>query len=61
MAPVPARSELMILRVLLAIVLPPAAVLMREGISQHFWINLGVTVFGYFPGLFHALTVFAPW
>lgn len=43
--------------VILAIILPPVAVLIKVGLGVHFWINLVLTVLGYFPGAFHALWV----
>ena len=46
-----------ILMVILAIVLPPVAVLVKLGMTTHFWINLVLTILGYFPGAFHALWV----
>jgi uncharacterized membrane protein YqaE (UPF0057 family) len=46
-----------ILLVILAIVLPPVAVFFKLGITPHFWINIVLTVLGYFPGAFHALWV----
>jgi uncharacterized membrane protein YqaE (UPF0057 family) len=46
---------MMILKVILAIVLPPAAALWQVGFTTHFWINLLLTLFGWFPGMVHAL------
>lgn len=44
-----------ILKVIVAILLPPVAAAMEVGISKHFWINLLLTILGYLPGLIHAL------
>lgn len=46
-----------IVRLLCAIFLPPLGVLLQEGLGPHFWINIILTLFGYFPGLIHAVYV----
>lgn len=46
-----------ILRVLLAIVLPPLGVFFEVGIGKHFWLNVLLTLLGYVPGIVHALYV----
>ena len=47
-----------ILRIVLTIVVPPLGVLLTVGIgSKHFWLNILLTVFGYFPGLVHGIWV----
>lgn len=46
-----------ILRILLAIFLPPVGVFFQVGIGMHFWINLILTFFGYIPGIIHAIWV----
>ncbi|HEX8923631.1 MAG TPA: YqaE/Pmp3 family membrane protein [Patescibacteria group bacterium] len=46
-----------LLLILLAIVLPPAAVFLKVGITIQFWINLILTILGYVPGIIHALWV----
>ena len=46
-----------ILQIILAIVLPPLAVLLRFGLSGQFLINLLLTILGYFPGLIHAFWI----
>lgn len=45
----------MILRILLAILLPPLGVLLTVGLGKHFWINLLLTILGYVPGIIHAV------
>lgn len=45
----------MILRILLAILLPPLGVLLTVGLGKHFWINLLLTILGYVPGIVHAV------
>jgi uncharacterized membrane protein YqaE (UPF0057 family) len=48
-----------ILRILLSILLPPIGVALEVGITKHFWINLILTIFGYVPGLVHAIYIIA--
>ncbi len=48
-----------IIPVLLSILFPPIGVAMRIGFRPHFWINLLLTLFGYVPGLVHAVWVLA--
>ena len=44
-----------IVKILLAIFIPPVAAVMQVGISTHFWINLALTLVGGIPGIIHAL------
>ena len=46
-----------ILLVVLAFLLPPAAVALRDGIGTSFIINLVLTLFMWIPGVIHALMV----
>lgn len=46
-----------IVRILLAIVLPPLGVFLEVGLGKHFWINILLTILGYIPGIIHALYV----
>lgn len=46
-----------ILRIILAIFLPPVGVFFQVGLTKHFWINLLLTLLGYIPGILHALWV----
>ena len=48
-----------LLRILLAIFLPPVGVLLTVGLGLHFWINILLTILGFFPGMVHALWVIA--
>ena len=43
--------------ILLAILLPPAAVYMVVGLTVHFWINIALTLLGYVPGIIHAFWI----
>jgi uncharacterized membrane protein YqaE (UPF0057 family) len=51
--------ELEILRIVLAIILPPLGVFLQVGLTKHFWINILLTILGYIPGLVHAVWVIA--
>ena len=44
-----------IIRILLAIVLPPLGVFLQVGIGLHFWVNILLTLLGYVPGIIHAI------
>jgi len=44
-----------ILKIILAIILPPVAAFMQVGLTAHFWINLVLCLFFVFPGVIHAL------
>lgn len=46
-----------VLLVVLAFLLPPAAVALRDGIGTSFVINLILTLFMWIPGVIHALMV----
>ncbi len=46
-----------IIRVLLAIFLPPVGVFLQVGLGIHFWLNILLTILGYVPGIVHAVWV----
>lgn len=46
-----------IIRVIIAILLPPLGVALEEGLSKHFFINIILTLLGYVPGIIHALWI----
>jgi uncharacterized membrane protein YqaE (UPF0057 family) len=46
-----------ILRILLAIVLPPVGVFLQVGLGLHFWLNILLTLLGYIPGIIHAVWI----
>lgn len=46
-----------IVRIIIAILLPPLGVFLQEGLGKHFWINIVLTIFGYIPGIIHALYI----
>lgn len=48
-----------VIRVLLAILLPPLGVFLQVGIGPQFWINIVLTLLGYIPGIVHAIWIIA--
>ncbi|WP_009631944.1 YqaE/Pmp3 family membrane protein [Synechocystis sp. PCC 7509] len=46
-----------IIRLLAAIFLPPLGVFLQVGIGTDFWINIVLTLFGYVPGIIHAVWI----
>ncbi len=48
-----------VLRVILAILLPPVGVFLKVGLGLHFWLNILLTLLGYIPGLVHAIWIIA--
>ena len=48
------------IRIVIAILLPPLGVFLQVGLGKDFWINLLLTIFGfYILGLVHAIWVIA--
>ena len=48
-----------LLRIIIAIILPPLGVFLQVGIGKHFWINIVLTLLGFIPGIIYALWVIA--
>lgn len=48
-----------LLRILIAILLPPLGVFLQVGIGKHFWLNILLTILGYIPGIVHAVYIIA--
>ncbi len=48
-----------IIRLILAILLPPVGVFLTVGIGGAFWLNILLTILGYIPGIIHAVWVIA--
>ena len=46
-----------LLRIIVAILIPPLGVFLQVGIGRHFWINVLLTILGYIPGIIHAVWV----
>ena len=51
------ENETNVVSLLLALFLPPVGVLLKTGVSGHFLLNIVLTLFGFFPGILHALWV----
>ncbi len=48
-----------LLRIVIAILLPPLGVFLQVGLGTQFWINVLLTILGYIPGIIHAVWVIA--
>lgn len=48
-----------LIRIILSVIIPPLGVFLQVGIGKHFWINIILTIFGYIPGLVHAVYIVA--
>ena len=46
-----------LLRIVIAVLLPPLGVFLQVGIGMQFWINIVLTILGYIPGIIHAIWV----
>lgn len=46
-----------ILLIIVSVLLPPLGVALHVGLRAEFWLNLVLTILGYFPGLIHAVYV----
>ena len=46
-----------LLRIVIAILLPPLGVFLQVGIGKQFWINVLLMLLGYLPGIVHAVWV----
>ena len=53
----PVGFDMDVLRILIAILLPPLGVFLQVGIGLHFWLNILLTLMGYIPGIVHAIWV----
>ena len=48
-----------VLKIILALILPPLGVLLEVGLGLHFWLNIVLTLFGFIPGIIHAVYIIA--
>ena len=46
-----------VLRIILSVIIPPVGVFLQVGLGLQFWINIVLTLLGYFPGLIHAVWI----
>ncbi len=44
-----------ILKIVLAVILPPLSVFLHVGINKHFWISIILTLIGVVPGMIYAI------
>ena len=47
------------LRLILSIIIPPLGRLLHGRSGLQFWLNILLTILGYFPGLIHAVWIIA--
>jgi uncharacterized membrane protein YqaE (UPF0057 family) len=48
-----------LLRIIIAVLLPPLGVFLQVGFRSPFWINILLTLLGYIPGIVHAVWIIA--
>ncbi len=48
-----------LLRIIIAILIPPLGVFLTVGLRGPFWINIVLSLLGYVPGIVHAVWVIA--
>ena len=48
-----------ILNLILSIILPPVGAFLQVGATKHFFINIILTLFGFLPGVAHAIWLVA--
>lgn len=48
-----------LVKILIAVLLPPLGVFLEVGLTKHFWLNLLLTLLGYLPGIIHAVYIIA--
>jgi len=46
-----------VVRILIAILIPPLGVFLQVGLGLQFWLNILLTILGYVPGIIHAIWV----
>jgi uncharacterized membrane protein YqaE (UPF0057 family) len=48
-----------LIRIILAILLPPLGVVLQVGFGGQVWLNIPLTLLGYIPGVVHAVWIIA--
>jgi len=48
-----------LIKILLAVLLPPVGVFLEVGLGLHFWLNIVLTLCGFVPGIIHAVYIIA--
>jgi uncharacterized membrane protein YqaE (UPF0057 family) len=51
------EKKMDVIRILIAILLPPLGVFLQIGFGLHFWLNILLTLLGYVPGIIHAVYI----
>jgi uncharacterized membrane protein YqaE (UPF0057 family) len=46
-----------VIRIIVAILLPPLGVFLQVGLGLQFWLNILLTLLGYIPGIIHAIYI----
>ncbi len=46
-----------LIRIILALFLPPLGVFLQVGFGLHFWLNIVLTLLGWIPGVIHAIYI----
>lgn len=52
---VTSEDDMDIIRIVVAILLPPLGVFLQIGLGIQFWLNILLTLLGYIPGIIHAV------
>jgi len=47
------------IKILFSVLIPPLGVFFEVGFGLHFWLNIVLTILGYFPGVIHAVYIIA--
>jgi uncharacterized membrane protein YqaE (UPF0057 family) len=53
------KHQMDIIRIILAVILPPLGVFLEVGLGKQFWLNILLTILGYIPGIVHAVYIIA--
>ncbi len=53
------KAPVDIVRIIIAILLPPLGVFLQVGFGGQFWLNILLTLLGYIPGIVHAVYIIA--
>ena len=48
-----------LIRIIVAVILPPLGVFLEVGLGRQFWLNILLTLLGYIPGIVHAVYIIA--
>lgn len=52
---VTSEDDMDMIRIVVAILLPPLGVFLQTGLGIQFWLNILLTLLGYIPGIIHAV------